>query len=217
MGVLLACSVIVSALFAVPASGQPAASVPPAQTIVVSAPAAHSTTGTLTAYEQVGTEWRVALGPTHADLGQLGVGSPADSVFRTPVGTFPLSRAFGREPNPGTGMPYFRTTDRDWWDEDVNSPTYNTHVQSAQIPSNDAENLHDSGYIYDYAVLIDHNPQRVPGQQAGIFLHVTNGRPTWGCIAIGRQQMQSVLQWLDPAAHPKITIGVGLSGPPGEG
>lgn len=187
---------------------------PPAQMIVVSAPAGGSTRGTLTAYEGGGAEWKVVRGPMPADLGQLGVGAPVDSVFRTPVGTFPLGQAFGREPNPGTPMPYFETTDKDWWDEDVHSPTYNTHVHAAKIVSDDAENLYDSGPIYDYAVVIDHNPSRIPGRGAGIFLHVTNGSPTWGCVAIARDQMRSILQWLDPAAHPQITIGVNIDGPP---
>ncbi|MEW5811242.1 MAG: L,D-transpeptidase family protein [Actinomycetota bacterium] len=183
------------------------------QRIVVSAPEPDSPVGELTAYERVGDRWQVVLGPTPADLGQLGVGAPADDVFRTPEGTFPLGQAFGRSENPGTRMPYFVATDEDWWDEDVDSPTYNTHVHAAEIDSEDAENLYDSGEIYDYAVLIEHNPQRVPGRSAGIFLHVTDGEPTWGCVAIGRDQMRSVLQWLDPAQHPAITIGVGLAGP----
>lgn len=187
---------------------------PPAQVIVVSAPTPHSATGTLTAFDRVGNQWRVALGPTPADLGSLGVGPPADDVFRTPEGTFPLGQAFGRQPNPGTKMPYFQATEADWWDEDVDSPTYNTHVHAEEIESEDAENLYDSGPIYDYAVVIDHNPGRIPGRSAGIFLHVADGDPTWGCVAIGRDQMRSVLQWLDPAARPEINIGVGISGPP---
>lgn len=184
------------------------------QQIVVSAPAADSPTGTLTAYELVGSQWRVVLGPTHADLGALGVGAPEDDVFRTPVGTFPLTQAFGREPNPGTRMPYFQATDEDWWDEDPQSPTYNMHVRGAEIASTDAENLYDSGPIYDYGVLIAHNPERIPGRSAGIFLHVTDGEPTWGCVAIGRDEMRSVLQWLNPEASPHITIGVGIGAPP---
>lgn len=90
----------------------------PSQLVVVSAPAADSPKATLTAYEKVGTRWQVVLGPTAADLGSLGVGAPADDEFRTPEGTFPLTQAFGREPNPGTELPYFQATDEDWWDED---------------------------------------------------------------------------------------------------
>ncbi|WP_422746931.1 L,D-transpeptidase family protein [Mycobacterium sp. WMMD1722] len=197
-------------LFAAPSAAQPVSS---AQLIVASAPTEDSVTGTLTAYQRVGTQWRAVIGPTPATFGELGVGVSQDDVFRTPIGRFPLDQAFGREPNPGTRMPFFQATDEDWWDEDVDSPTYNTHVRSVDKPSGDAENLYDSGPIYDYAVNIAHNPQRIPGRSAGIFLHVTDGDPTWGCVAIDRDQMRTVLQWLDPAQHPQIEIGVGLGAP----
>jgi hypothetical protein len=57
--------------------------------------------------------------------------------------------------------------------------------------------------------LFARHPQRIPGRVSGIFLHVTDGSPTWGCVAIGREEMRSVLNWLDPSASPRITIGVG--------
>lgn len=212
MGVTAVATAVLGTTAAGAASAAPANA---RQLIVVSAPAADSPTATLTAYERTDGGWRIAIGPTPADLGELGVGAPADDVFRTPVGTFPLGQAFGRADDPGTKMPYFQATDEDWWDEDVDSPTYNTHVHAAEIASDDAENLYDSGPIYDYAVLIEHNPQRIPGRSAGIFLHVSDGDPTWGCVAIGREQMRSVLRWLDPAANPVITIGVNVPGPTG--
>lgn len=201
---------LLGALSPVSAAAQPAQS----QLITVQAPTADSPVGTLTAYELVGHDWQQVLGPIPADLGELGVGQPQDDVFRTPVGTFPLGMAFGREPNPGTALPYTRVDEQDWWDEDVDSPTYNTLVRSPKKPSEDAENLGTSGVIYDYAVLIDHNPARIPGRSAGIFLHVTDGEPTWGCIAVGRDDMRTLLQWLDPAASPRITIAVGTEPPP---
>lgn len=179
------------------------------QWIVVGVPTPSATTGTLTAYQRTGQDWKAVLGPTPAKVGELGVGAPADGVYRTPEGTFGFDQAFGREPNPGTKMPYFQATSQDWWDEDAASPTYNTHTHGPNSPSSIAENLYDSGPVYDYAVNIASNPQRIPGKVAGIFLHVTDGNPTWGCVAIGRDEMRSVLNWLDPAAAPKITIGVG--------
>ncbi len=189
----------------------PAASAAPdsSQWIVVGVPTANATTGTLTAFQRVGQDWKVVLGPTPAKVGELGVGAPADGVYRTPEGTFGFDQAFGRQPNPGTKMPYFQATDQDWWDEDPKSPGYNTHVRSGVQPSAIAENLYDSGPVYDYAVNITSNPNRIPGKLAGIFLHVSDGDPTWGCVAIGRDEMRSILNWLDPAADPQITIGVG--------
>ena len=202
---------LLSLPLAVPAAADPATSPAgqSAQWIVFGVPAANATTGTLTAFQRVGQQWKVVLGPTPAKVGELGVGAPADGVHRTPVGTFTFDQAFGRQPNPGTKMPYFQATDQDWWDEDAGSPTYNTLVRGSGSPSSIAENLYDSGPVYDYAVNIAVNPQRIPGRVAGIFLHVTDGNPTWGCVAIGRDEMRSVLNWLDPSASPQITIGVG--------
>ena len=199
--------VLLSLPLAAPAAAEPAAA-QPAQWIVVGVPAANATTGTLTAFQRTGAEWRAVLGPTPAKVGELGVGAPADGVYRTPEGTFAFDQAFGRQPNPGTKMPYFQATSQDWWDEDAKSPTYNTHTQGPK-PSSIAENLYDSGPVYDYAVNIASNPQRIPGKVAGIFLHVTDGSPTWGCVAIGRDEMKQILTWLDPAQDPRITIGVG--------
>lgn len=195
---------------AIPAGAAPAAaSGQPSQWIVVGVPEADATTGTLTVFQRSGQQWKAVLGPTKAMVGSLGVGEPADGVHRTPEGTFTFDQAFGREPNPGTKMPYFQATDQDWWDEDASSPTYNTHVRSPESPSSITENLYDSGPVYDYAVNIAVNPQRIPGKVSGIFLHVTDDTPTWGCVAIGREEMRSILAWLDPAADPRITIGVG--------
>jgi L,D-peptidoglycan transpeptidase YkuD (ErfK/YbiS/YcfS/YnhG family) len=198
-------AMLLSLLLAPSANAAPDSS----QWIVVGVPAANATTGTLTAFQRVGQEWKVVLGPTPAKVGELGVGAPADGVYRTPEGTFGFDQAFGRQPNPGTKMPYFQATDQDWWDEDPKSPGYNTHVRSSGQPSAIAENLYDSGPVYDYAVNITSNPNRIPGKLAGIFLHVSDGDPTWGCVAIGRDEMRSILNWLDPAANPQITIGVG--------
>jgi L,D-peptidoglycan transpeptidase YkuD (ErfK/YbiS/YcfS/YnhG family) len=202
---------LLSVSLAVPAAADPATSAAGqfTQWIVFALPDADATTGTLTAFERVGEQWKVVLGPTPALAGELGVGAPADGVSRTPVGTFTFDQAFGRQPNPGTKMPYFQATDQDWWDEDPGSPTYNTHVRRSGSPSSLAENLYDSGPVYDYAVNIAVNPQRIPGRVAGIFLHVTDGGPTEGCVAIGGDEMRSVLNWLDPSASPRITIGVG--------
>ena len=201
---------VLSPVWAATAAANPAAQ--PVQWIVVGVPAADATTGSLVAFERFGQQWKTVLGPTPAKVGSLGVGVPADGVHRTPEGTFTFDQAFGREPNPGTKMPYFQATDQDWWDEDASSPTYNTHVRGPEKPSEIAENLYDSGPVYDYAVNITVNPQRIPGRVSGIFLHVTNGEPTWGCVAIGREEMRSILTWLDPAAAPRITIGVGDPG-----
>ncbi|MGC4962269.1 L,D-transpeptidase family protein [Gordonia sp. DT101] len=185
------------------------------QMIVVTAPKANDASATLTGFER-GTDgsWKPVIGPTKAFLGSLGMGEPKDNVPRTPEGTFGLDQAFGRLANPGTKMPYKKVDRQDWWDSNMKSPTYNTMVRQAKSPGGDSENLYDSGPVYDYAVNIAHNPQRTPGKASAMFLHVTNNQPTQGCVAIDKELMRKVLVWLDPAKHPKISIGVNQSGPP---
>ncbi|MBD0862037.1 L,D-transpeptidase family protein [Gordonia sp. zg691] len=196
-------------------AGAPGA--PTNQMIVVTAPRATDTTASLTAFER-GTDgsWKPVIGPTKAFLGSLGMGEPKDNVHRTPQGTFALDQAFGREANPGTKMPYLKVDQQDWWDSDMKSPTYNTHVRQPQSPGGDSENLYNSGPVYDYAVNIAHNPERTPGKASAMFLHVTNDQPTMGCVAIERELMKQILVWLDPAKNPKITIGVNQGAPTGE-
>lgn len=184
------------------------------QMIMVTAPVATSTTATLTAFEKDAEgKWKPVIGPTKAFLGEKGMGKAQDNVYRTPEGTFPLDQAFGRQENPGTKMKYFQTTPRDWWDSNEKSPTYNTHVVSDTSPGGDSENLYNTGPMYDYAVNINHNPSRTPGDASAIFLHVTDGNPTMGCVAIEREKMIEILKWLDPAKNPKITIGTNVDVP----
>ncbi|MFW0796151.1 L,D-transpeptidase family protein [Gordonia sp. CPCC 205515] len=184
------------------------------QMIVVTAPKASDTTATLTAFERgADGTWKPVIGPTKAFLGSQGMGEPKDNVPRTPQGTFALDKAFGRLANPGTKMPYTKVDRQDWWDSNMKSPTYNTMVRQPKSPGGDSENLYDSGPVYDYAVNIAHNPQRTPGKASAMFLHVTNNQPTLGCVAIDKESMRKVLVWLDPAKHPKITIGVNQAAP----
>lgn len=187
------------------------------QMIVVTAPKATDQTATLTAFERDSAgSWKPVFGPTKAFLGELGMGEPKDNVYRTPEGTFGLDQAFGRLPNPGTKMPYFKTDTKDWWDSNMSSPTYNTHVRQAQSPGGDSENLYNAGAAYDYAVNIASNPQRIPGKASAIFLHASTGEPTMGCVSIDRDVLRNILVWLNPAKNPKITIGVNQGMPSGD-
>ena len=39
-------------------------------------------------------------------------------------------------------------------------------------------------------------------------LHVTDGSPTLGCVAVDKATMVKILQWLDPGRDPVIRIGL---------
>jgi len=181
--------------------------------ITVVAPSARSTTATLTAWQLGPTGWTPAFPPVSARIGAQGVGQASEDLSRTPAGTFTLTQAFGRAADPGTRLPYRVLTAADYWVSDRTSPLYNQFQQcSSACPFNTAagEHLLDAGASYNYAVVIDYNRHpAVPGAGSAFFLHVTNGAATAGCVAIPQSSLVAIMRWLNPAARPLISIGVG--------
>lgn len=166
-----------------------------------------SSDATLQAFRRDGPGWVSVVGPVAAEVGPTGIGQASESVPTTPAGVYGLSQAFGRQAAPpGTALPYFRTDALDWWDENPASPTYNTHVRQVQSPGGASENLYTSGAVYDYAVVMDYNTAQVPGAGSAFFVHVTNGAPTAGCVAVPAADMVALLRFLDPAQHPAIDL-----------
>jgi L,D-peptidoglycan transpeptidase YkuD (ErfK/YbiS/YcfS/YnhG family) len=183
------------------------------QVVTVIAPSSRSTSATLTAWELRPGGWTAVLGPLGARVGSAGVGQAAESSTRTPAGTFTLTEAFGRAGNPGTALPYRKVDGDDWWVSDVTSPLYNRYARCAPLtcPFDESvsENLAAAGHVYDQAVVIDYNRGGTPGAGSGFFLHVSNGAPTAGCVAIEAGSLKTLMRWLDPDARPLISIGVG--------
>ena len=61
---------------------------------------------------------------------------------------------------------------------------------------------------YKYLAVIDYNTNPVvPGRGSGIFLHVSRGNPTIGCVSLPVGQLLTILRWLHPAKEPLIAIG----------
>ena len=185
---------------------------PSTQVVTVVADRPGATTGQLVAWERRGTGWTPVLGPIPAQLGASGVGAASEGSTRTPAGTFTLSESFGRAGNPGTALPYRQVDGSDWWVSDMRSPLYNQHARcapgSCPFDESAGENLEAQGAVYDHAVVIDYNRRgTTPGAGSAFFLHVSNGRPTAGCVAIDRGNLTALMRWLAPAAQPLIAIG----------
>ncbi|MGB9376499.1 MAG: L,D-transpeptidase family protein [Mycobacteriales bacterium] len=182
------------------------------QAITVIAGSTGDTTATLQAWTKTVQGW-VRRGPaSHAYLGKQGMTAhPSESLAATPMGSFSLTQAFGLAGDPGTRLPYFSTDSSDYWVADQNSAVYNTHYRCSRncpFDTGAGENLYRVGYIYTYAVVMDYN--RFPvrrGAGSAFFLHVTEYKPTTGCISIPRPDLVSIMRWLDPAAHPRILVG----------
>ncbi|WP_448616275.1 L,D-transpeptidase family protein [Modestobacter sp. URMC 112] len=190
----------------------PVATGPSTQVVTVVADHPGATTGRLVAWERRGTGWTPVLGPVPAQLGASGVGAASEGSTRTPAGTFTLSESFGRAGNPGTALPYRQVDGSDWWVSDVRSPLYNQYARcapgSCPFDESAGENLWAQGAVYDHAVVIDYNRRgTTPGAGSAFFLHVSNGRPTAGCVAVDRGSLVTLMRWLDPARQPLIAIG----------
>lgn len=175
-------------------------------TVRVSSPTA--TVGQLRAYDRVDGGWKLRIGPVTARVGAGGVGKASEGSTRTPAGDYSMTEAFGRQVNPGTKMSYFRTDTYDWWDGNVDSPTYNEHVRRATSPGGASENLYRAGAVYDYAAVIGYNLAGTPGAGSAFFVHVSNGSSTAGCVAVSKTTMVALLRWMNPAKNPWIRIGV---------
>jgi L,D-peptidoglycan transpeptidase YkuD (ErfK/YbiS/YcfS/YnhG family) len=185
--------------------------------ITVVAKSTASTQGTLQAWRKVSGGWRRVGPAVHAWLGSDGLSrQPSETRSATPIGSFTLTRAFGRYADPGTSLPYTRTTPADWWISQ-SGPLYNTMQHCATgcpfALGDPNEHLYYETPYYRYAVVIDYNTRNAPGgvvQGAGsaFFLHVTVGEPTAGCVSIDQASLVTLLRWLSPARHPRILIGL---------
>jgi L,D-peptidoglycan transpeptidase YkuD (ErfK/YbiS/YcfS/YnhG family) len=184
------------------------------QVITVVARSTGSTTAVLQRWTKSGTGWLPYGASVTAHLGSQGLTThPSESLSATPIGSFTLTRAFGRDANPGTKLPYLQTTPDDWWISQT-GPLYNTEQRCASncgfTQGDPNEHLYYEVPFYDYAVVIDYNTSSVvQGAGSAFFLHVTDGNPTAGCVSVPMATEVSILDWLDPAAAPRILIGIG--------
>jgi L,D-peptidoglycan transpeptidase YkuD (ErfK/YbiS/YcfS/YnhG family) len=173
-----------------------------------------STIALVTLWSRTGSCDRRVGGPWTAELGRAGLSTDKfEGDGSTPVGTFSIGAVmYGLSANPGVAYAYHRLTCGDWWDEAPSSPMYNrfVHVPCGMSPpfGGDSEALWRVVPQYDYFALIDYNTSPVvPGRGSAIFLHVSTGVPTAGCVALAATDLLEVLRWLRPRDHPLIAIG----------
>jgi L,D-peptidoglycan transpeptidase YkuD (ErfK/YbiS/YcfS/YnhG family) len=185
------------------------------QVITVVAASGSSTSATLQAWDKAANGWLPRGAVITARLGSDGLSaSPSEARSATPIGSFALTRAFGIQPNPGTGLTYTKTTLADWWISQA-GPLYNTfQTCSGSCPFTQGdpnEHLATITPQYNYAVVIEYNTgtPATPGAGSAFFLHVTDGSATAGCVSIPSANLVAIMQWLNPAASPRILIGVG--------
>jgi L,D-peptidoglycan transpeptidase YkuD (ErfK/YbiS/YcfS/YnhG family) len=169
------------------------------------------TTATFTAYQRGANGWQTMFGPWTANVGYNGFAPPGEKSEgdgRTPSGAYGFDFFFGVQPDPGARFSYRLITGTNIvWDDDSSSPLYNQWVDTnAQNAGADPEPM-DNVPAYSYGAVIAYNDARTPGLGSAIFLHVSTGGSTAGCVSLPQSQLLSVLQWLDPAQQPRIVMG----------
>jgi L,D-peptidoglycan transpeptidase YkuD (ErfK/YbiS/YcfS/YnhG family) len=187
---------------------------PSGQLVTVVAASYGATRAELTAYHRVGGQWRRVFGPWLAWIGRDGMAPPGakrEGDGRTPSGTFGFGFFFGVDPDPGVHFQFRRVHAYDVWDDDPSSPLYNEWVDDRYAdPGANPEPMDVSAY--DYGAVIAYNTARTPGLGSAIFLHINIGMPTAGCVTLPEGELLEILRWLNPAASPRIAMGVRTAG-----
>jgi L,D-peptidoglycan transpeptidase YkuD (ErfK/YbiS/YcfS/YnhG family) len=181
------------------------------QVIAVSAAGYGTSSATVTAYERDASGWKQVFGPWFAYIGRNGVapsGAKREGDGRTPSGVYGFDFMFGVNADPGVHYPFRRVTGSNIvWDDDPSSTSYNEWIDTdAQPAGADPEPMYNTP-SYFYGAVIAYNDARTPGLGSAIFLHVSHGSSTAGCVALPTDQLLALLRWLDPARSPRIAIG----------
>lgn len=118
---------------------------------------------------------------------------------KTPYGIYSFTIAFGMRENPGSILPYHQIGDDDLWIDDSNSAFYNKLVNSKVVERdwNSGERMSRQGVSYNYGLVLNYNPDCIPGKGSAIFLHCNTERNNFGsagCIRVPEERMKQLIQ-----------------------
>jgi len=184
------------------------------QLLVVFNETPESNSATLVALEKKNKKWHIVGHPISAGIGRKGFaasGTKREGDNFSPSGLFRLGQLFCYEKNVATRMPFFQTTDDDKWIDDPDSPDYNRHVRGETMAKS-FEKLEIRSDEYKYCMVIEYNMHPVvKGMGSAIFLHLSESQqqinPSAGCVVITEQDMERLLDWMNPELKPAIMMG----------
>ena len=120
----------------------------------------------------------------------------------TPVGRFPLRQLYYRADkgvSPVTTLPVRALSRADGWCDAPDHAAYNRPVPLPFAASH--EKMWRDDYLYDLILVIGHNDDPpVPYHGSAVFVHLAHEdyRPTEGCIAFKRSDLEEILASLKP-------------------
>jgi len=126
--------------------------------------------------------------------------------FSTPKGVFNLKKLYFRKDR--VGIPrcqiekkYIRK-DMAWCD-DPKHKKYNEEIKTHN--KKHEESLYRNDNKYDYIISISHNEKKIPHKGSAVFIHLTdNYKPTAGCIALKKKDLEILLKLIDKKTRIKI-------------
>lgn len=142
----------------------------------------------------------IAMACTIGRGGACAAGDKREGDGCTPLGVWPLRGILlraGKVDPMEIRLPWRWVRAGDGWSDDPADPDYNRPVRLPRGFS--AESLTRTDDAYDVIVILGHNDRPpVPGQGSAIFFHLSEGRPTAGCVAVERADMLRLLPLLAP-------------------
>jgi L,D-peptidoglycan transpeptidase YkuD (ErfK/YbiS/YcfS/YnhG family) len=175
----------------------------------VHAPGYSGTSATLETFTKVNGVWRQQFPAMAARIGRNGFSdSHTEGDGTTPTGVYGFSGTmYGIDPNPGVRYAYHRIVVDDWWNENPDSPAYNTFQHTSANPGGGSEALWTETVAYRHFAVIRYNiPVTGHARGSGIFLHAGTGGSTAGCVSLPQSDLVRVLTWMDSAKSPRIVL-----------
>ncbi|HLA94482.1 MAG TPA: L,D-transpeptidase family protein, partial [Pyrinomonadaceae bacterium] len=130
---------------------------------------------------------------------------------KSPAGLFPLTFAFGTADSADfSKLPYRELDKFTECVDDIKSHHYNRIVSSMQVGIFDwksSEKMAEITPEYDLGVFVAYNSYPVvKGNGSCIFLHIWKDAdtPTSGCTAMGKANLEKIVNWLDPKKNPYL-------------
>ncbi len=152
-----------------------------------------------------GREVRCALGRG----GVIAAERKREGDGASPLGVWPIQRVLYRSDRgsaPITGLPVAAIAVDDGWCDAPNDPAYNRPVRLPYPAS--CERMWRDDEVYDIVCILGHNDPPRAGLGSAIFLHCARPdyRPTEGCIALARADLEALLALAGPGASLEIAL-----------
>ena len=184
------------------------------QLLVVYNHKASSIVSEMRAYE-LGDDGWVAVDELAApcNVGRKGFaayGKKAEGDKKSPTGIFTITHYFSKYPKFNARLEKIKVTRKTVWVDDSTDPMYNRYCEQDDAHPKKGENLIRKDAQYDYVMVINYNTEEcTPYKGSAIFFHVWSrpGGGTAGCVAVEKQHILKIFDWIDADKHPKIVMG----------